>query len=212
MSRDKQVVIGIDCSYEEGLVVVFNEKSILWCQYLNNKMRHATNITQVLSNAYEWVLENDYQTKALAVGIGPGSFVGTRIALATSLGFSLGKNLALVGVCSHLALANSFAYKHILLAMKAAGELFYVAEYKEDKRVTDIKVQTLSLTNLACMLISDRESINNSYKDTILCKGIKDVGFFKAFMQSYAICNLEDQSLFIKPNYVKEVNIHTKAN
>lgn len=211
MSRDKEVVIGIDSSYEQGLVVVFNHKAVLWTHYLHNKMQHALHIASILNQAYAWAINNQYEIKGLATGLGPGSFVGIRVALATSLGFSFGKSLPLVGVCSHLALASSFTDSSITVVMKASGDLVYVSKYLHNKLLEKIAVQKISTLDLTGLIISDIEEIVNNNKTAILCKGLKDIGFYSAFMKSYYMSNLKDQSVNIKPNYIKEANVYTKT-
>ena len=68
----------------------------------------------------------------LAVGLGPGSFTGTRIGVATMKGLALSLDLPLVGVPSLAAIARAVpAEEVIVIADAQKGEVF-VAGYREE--------------------------------------------------------------------------------
>ncbi len=218
MSSDEKLFIGLDTSYEQGLVLVFNQEKVLFIQTLTNKFSHAQNIAEALKNAHDFCLTQNKAIDCVAVGVGPGSFVGIRIALATALGFCMATNIKLVSVCSHLALANSLDtnYSHVCVAMKAAGDLFYVSKFINDILINDIKVLNLDEINQYVSknfaIISDFSDLFINYSEKSFINGVKASGFLKAFLTKFNNIDLiKDESLVIKPNYIKEVSINKKV-
>jgi tRNA threonylcarbamoyladenosine biosynthesis protein TsaB len=80
---------------------------------------------------------NPGSVDALAVSIGPGSFTGVRVGLATAKGFALGTNAKLFGISTLEALAASYGLTHgIVCAVLHAGRgevyaAFYSCENSE---------------------------------------------------------------------------------
>jgi tRNA threonylcarbamoyladenosine biosynthesis protein TsaB len=66
----------------------------------------------------------------IAVGVGPGSFTGLRLGIATARGLGQARNLPLVGVSSLLALARGVRPPYPVVAVIDArrGEVFALAE------------------------------------------------------------------------------------
>ncbi len=68
---------------------------------------------------------------AVSVGVGPGSFTGVRVALATARGFALALNVPVYGVSS----LDAYAYgagEDVFVALDTKRGDFYVAGYNKD--------------------------------------------------------------------------------
>jgi tRNA threonylcarbamoyl adenosine modification protein YeaZ len=71
--------------------------------------------------------------KAIVVGIGPGSFTGIRVGLATAKGLGLGARIPLYGISSLSALALSAGEGYCAVVLDARQEEFYTALYHVDR-------------------------------------------------------------------------------
>lgn len=84
-------------------------------------------IEQLLSQA-------GYQLKqldAIVVGLGPGSFIGARVAVASAKGLALGAGLPLIGVSTTAAVALSTEkYGRVAVALDAKKSQVYAAVYQ----------------------------------------------------------------------------------
>ncbi len=81
------------------------------------------------------------QLDAIVVGIGPGSFVGVRLAVSVAQGLAYGVDLPLIGVSSLQVLAQT-AYRErgcpeVVIALDAHMRAFYLGYYRLDKGVMD---------------------------------------------------------------------------
>lgn len=214
---NKKYFLALDTAFEQGLVCLFNsEGEILSEQKLPHKMSHGSLICQKI----EACLNEGENPKleAVFVGLGPGSFVGIRIALATALGFAFAKDLPLLGFCSHEAIAHSFSdLKNLSLIAKASGSLVYFSAFNEARHLID-KTQVIEKTKAAklaltsqCSIISDVNldpDLNESQYQLIV--GPKAEGLVKLLKKQIDMGPLINQSTHIKPNYVKGPNISLK--
>ena len=71
------------------------------------------------------------ELSAVAIGVGPGSFTGVRVALATARGFGLALNVPVLGVSSLEAYAYG-AGEDVLVALDTKRGDFYVAGFDKD--------------------------------------------------------------------------------
>lgn len=68
----------------------------------------------------------------LAFGAGPGSFTGVRIAAGVAQGLGFGANLAVVGVCTLMALAEASGAAKVIACLDARmGEVYHAVYVKE---------------------------------------------------------------------------------
>lgn len=88
------------------------------------------------------------------VGVGPGSFTGVRVALATAKGFALGRALPIVGVSTLDAIALTTGVSGVVVALiDAHKDRVYAAVYRDGVTVSE-PVDT-SATDLAAALSRD---------------------------------------------------------
>ena len=79
----------------------------------------------------------------IAVSIGPGSFTGLRIGLATAKALSYAWNVPIVGVPTLEALAYHFPFDRVLTMMDAQKNKAYSQRFECLKAVDDIRVQSI---------------------------------------------------------------------
>jgi|GEM_PF-2172989 len=144
--------LAVDTAYQVGMVTLFCDGEVVFFRPLREKMAHGKEICPSIDAAREFCDNNGYALTAILVGLGPGSFVGVRIALATCLGYAFARNLPTLGFCSHAALAYTAkgrGYDNFYVFMKASGDLGYLTEY------------AVINGNLQCMVLAEVVSCND---------------------------------------------------
>ena len=148
-----EISLHIDTTYSERLI-----HSIEW-----------------MLTASRWTLES---VEGLAVAIGPGSFTGLRIGLATLKGMASAKNLPLVGVSSLAVLGHNLASasEPVVAVMDAKRQEVYAAGFQFEKG--RLREQWLADGCFSPAVLSDR--LDGLQKFWLVGDGAKKMGLEKA--------------------------------
>lgn len=218
MTQKEQIALVIDTAHAHGVVAALGQDKIYAQELLREKMSHAKNIASMIISVEAQLTAQNKTISAVMVGLGPGSFIGLRIALATALGFAFGRSLPIMGFCSHKALALSVERDGIIyIAMKASGDWCYLSSYKKAgdelltiKEPTELKKNEIyDLLENGSLLLSDvildEEDLKKKAIELVLTNGPDVLGVMKTVR--VFLNNVLDQSDFIKPNYVRAPNV-----
>ncbi len=140
-------LLGIETSTRVGSVAIVEEEEIIAEYTLNIKETHASRlmpmIAHILKNAHLTIHEMD----AVAVSLGPGSFTGLRIGLATAQGLCLALRKPLTGIPTLNAFAHNISCtsSHLICPLLDArkGEV-YAALYRYQTPLTGQGLQKLT--------------------------------------------------------------------
>jgi len=159
--------------------------------------------------------------EGLVVGLGPGSFTGLRIGLATVKGLAYAARLPVGGASSLAAVALEGPEGRVLLssAVARAGEL-YVGRYRrEGARIEALSPEeAVTPAELAAMLVAEPEAVAlgpsiAEYRERLVAAGapagrLLDAPSFPSAMSVARLARLPDrfdaQALFaLEPHYVR---------
>ncbi len=128
-------ILGLETSSDlEGVAVLSDDKILVNCQ-----ARVRTGHSQRLLSLIDWCLSQAglkiKELDCLAVSLGPGSFTGLRIGLATAKGICLAQGLPLLGVPTLDGLAFGFPLSSSLICplLDARRGQVYAALYRREK-------------------------------------------------------------------------------
>jgi tRNA threonylcarbamoyl adenosine modification protein YeaZ len=199
MDINYQLFLALDTAFDQGRVIIFDQNGDIKSeQVLVGKMSHGAQICGAIEQSLLAI--NNQPLSAVMVGLGPGSFVGLRIALATALGYSFARTLPLMGFCSHRALAYSHlaSNKNLAIVTKFAQESGFLKEI-EPSTVIDKNDISFQLSS-DFLIISDLNS------------NLSATGMAQACLDKITISNIVDESISIKPNYIKNPNVSLPKN
>ena len=132
-------VLGIETSGDRGGVALLEGERILGCRIFEKGMVHGREVAPSIQAILE---ERGLEPAAIdlvACDIGPGSYTGIRVGLATAKGLVLALECPLVGVPSLDAMAEAARDRAPLLcpARDARSGRIYGALYRDGRRTTD---------------------------------------------------------------------------
>ncbi len=103
-------ILAIETSTYFGSVALSEDEQIIGNYSLNIKSTHSERIMPIISQMLRDVRISIFQIDMIAVSIGPGSFTGLRIGLATAKGIAYACKIPIVPIPTLKALANNLAY------------------------------------------------------------------------------------------------------
>ena len=129
-------LLGIDCSTQACSVAV-STGTVVFLKHELLPQHHAKRILFLIDALLKEAKIHSTELDAIAVGIGPGSFTGLRIAASVAQGFAFGLGLPLVPISSLQILAQTayrtYAEPEVWVAVDARMGEVYWGEYQLDK-------------------------------------------------------------------------------
>ena len=98
----------LDTAMPRGLVALSQEGQVCAEIHLHESRRHGEKLAQAIHSVLAKAALNASDLDGIVVGLGPGSFVGIRVALSTAKGFALALQIPLWGISTLASLAASF--------------------------------------------------------------------------------------------------------
>ena len=144
-------ILAVDSSSISASAAIYSDGKILHEEFLNNGLTHSENLLPIIEKVFNQssleVSDMDY----LAITIGPGSFTGLRIGMATIKAFSSAFDIPCVGVSTLRALYMPYSdtEKTLCCVLDARCSQVYCALFKKGERLLeDSAMHTDDLLNI----------------------------------------------------------------
>jgi tRNA threonylcarbamoyl adenosine modification protein YeaZ len=124
-------LLGIETSSERLSLAILKNKRIL-IEYNGFRNRNSSSLIKLLRNILDKTNLSWQDLDALCVGIGPGSFTGLRVGIATAKGLALGLKKPLVGIncLDTIAMNVRNSPLNICVVVDARKNLVYSSVYR----------------------------------------------------------------------------------
>ena len=99
------VIMGVDCSSKQSSVCIMKDDKVIYTAVQNTNTTHSRNFLPMIQAALTVCGMTPADVDLYAATVGPGSFTGLRIGLATVKGMASAYNTPCIGVSSLKALA-----------------------------------------------------------------------------------------------------------
>ncbi|WP_373599856.1 tRNA (adenosine(37)-N6)-threonylcarbamoyltransferase complex dimerization subunit type 1 TsaB [Paraclostridium bifermentans] len=206
-------ILGIDTATHSTTVCIIEDEKLI-CEYtVNTKKTHSQKLMVMIESM---IKESDLNIKdidVIAICIGPGSFTGLRISMATAKAIAQVRNLPIVAVNSleSLAFNMNLCDKTICSILDAQRNQVYTGKYKfegsEFKTVEDIKVVTidelieeLSNSNEEFILVGEAVSLYREKLEEV--KNISIASVSNNVSKASSLCALGAMK------YNKDIDVH----
>lgn len=104
------LILSIDAATSSAGVAVADEKKILYEAFANHGLKHSRTLLGMIDVALKHTESSLEAIDSIGVTIGPGSFTGLRIGLATAKGLALAAGKPIIGIPTLDALANNVGW------------------------------------------------------------------------------------------------------
>ena len=158
------IVLAVESSAIAASVALQKDDHLLAEMTLNRGNTHSENLLPMVETLLERLDLTTDDIDLFAVSVGPGSFTGVRIGVATVKGLAFGKGKPCVGVSTLEALAENLAFlsdKLICPVMNARRNQVYTALFRSNERL---------LPDMA-ISVEELEKILSAYPDPVLFVG-----------------------------------------
>ncbi len=127
-------ILAIDTSGQNCSVCILDEQKVICDFNLNTGITHSETLLPIIDTLCKFSKIDLKDIDVLACALGPGSFTGLRIGIATLKGFSLGTNQKVIGVSTLEALAHNVSeFDGIICSvLDAKNNNVYAGMYKHE--------------------------------------------------------------------------------
>ena len=158
-------ILGIDTSTMAANVAVLEDDKLI-CEYtINTKKTHSQKLMPMIENILKLSDLDIKEIDAIAICVGPGSFTGLRIGMATAKAMAHENNIPLIGVNSLEILGANMdlCNRNICSILDAQRNQVYMNKYiLKDDKITEL--EEISIKPIDELL----EEISSSNEDWVL--------------------------------------------
>lgn len=126
----------LDASSSSASVCVLKDDKLLYESYLNNGLTHSASLMPMVEDAMRHACVDIADIDLFGCVVGPGSFTGVRIGVATVMGLAGDKPCAPVDGLEALAAQASFDGIVVPMLDARAGQV-YTAQFENSVRIAD---------------------------------------------------------------------------
>lgn len=146
-------ILAIDTS-SSALGIAATDEDTMLAEFTQNKaLTHSEKLMPLIDTMLSNIDENISNMDVIACSIGPGSFTGIRIGVATANAFAMAGNIPVIGISSLEAMAYNFKYTDFVIVstMYAQREDYYRGIYSFENQNLQIlkKEDAISFEEIA---------------------------------------------------------------
>ncbi|MCF6464037.1 tRNA (adenosine(37)-N6)-threonylcarbamoyltransferase complex dimerization subunit type 1 TsaB [Clostridium sp. Cult1] len=218
-------VLGLDTSTMMTTCAVLDDENLLGEYSLNQDMTHSENLVPMIKEVLDSLNIQVSDIDLYGVAIGPGSFTGLRIGIATVKSFAHVFNKPIIGISTLEGLAFNLTFDGIIVPMiDARRNRVYTGIYKWEKgRLKNIlEPSIMEIEELLELLDKDynnimvngngallyKEKIENSLKDKVKISPISLNSCKAASIAELALLNRHEENQYnyynLVPDYLRE--------
>lgn len=227
VKEESMVWLSLDSSSSSGSIALEKGGSLLYQCYFNIDITHSETLMPQIDTAMKFCGFSPSDLYGVVTTIGPGSFTGLRIGLATAKGISYSRKIPLLTYSSlELVAANCYGSRHpILVCLDAKMKEIYAALYSPtlDNLINPMIIKPEDLVSLVDKEVLLVGNMSDKIKPLLELKGINAYlalehqnfpmasGLFslKKIKPQAEVYNFEEIAL-LEPEYLRESTAQIK--
>lgn len=204
------ICLFLDTSSENLIVYLMKDSNILYEKNIVAIKDHSTYLLSTIKDAFNQANINKKDLNKIIVGIGPGSFTGTRIAITVAKVLAFSLNIDIYSISSLEEFIYSIdGYDYYVPIIEEKNNNLYFSIFDKDKN----RVVEDSYSNLETLY-----NILDNYKGNIVFISNQKYEKYDVKEKKIDIVKLMNNVLkrthenvhAIKPNYIKKIEVESK--
>lgn len=204
------ICLFLDTSSDNLIVTLLKDENIIFEKNIKSLRDHSSYLVSTIDEAFKSTKIEKKQLDKIFVGIGPGSFTGTRIAITVAKTLAYSFNIDLVPVSSIEEFIYGIdGYDYYVPVLEEKRNMIYFSVFDKDKNriIEDTYANKeefldhLKKYNGKVVIISDLDydGYESIHKDINVCEMIK-------YIKDRPSINPHT----LKPNYIKKIEVESK--
>lgn len=140
-------LLAIETATLEAGVALMDDTHLIAEYRFNAKMSHTERLLAAIDTLLTGHDTPVPDLNAIAISMGPGSFTGLRVGLATAKGLALATSIPLIPISTFEAMAATFPYSHhriVPLLTAKRGEVYWASFLNPDQQPIRLQADTVS--------------------------------------------------------------------
>lgn len=183
------LVLGIETATMTGGVALANDERIISEYTLNVRTTHTARLMPALDQILRDSSIDKREIDGIAISLGPGSFTGLRIGMATAKGLALGLDIPLLGVPTLDALARNvpFAAYQICTVLDARKKEIYYSLYRCSPLQRQVPYQVVSPEKLVSQIDEKTIFLGDALSayGGLISENLGDLALFAPYAQRF---------------------------
>jgi len=212
------IFLGVEATSNSSSYVIIKDQKIIFQDYMDLKITHSETIMVRIQQALDLVKISPNHLNAVFVSIGPGSFMGVRVSLATAKGICLALKIPLVAFNTlDILAANVYGSNNDILCVKDAFlQEAYIQVYNPNLEVVHPvscvpyqSIKAMFPNNYLCsgdtFLLPNDQRFKKSLQHQNLVTG---AGMYSLFLLKKIPLQFDEISIInLEPLYIRKKNM-----
>ncbi|HVK60874.1 MAG TPA: tRNA (adenosine(37)-N6)-threonylcarbamoyltransferase complex dimerization subunit type 1 TsaB [Bdellovibrionales bacterium] len=155
------IILAIETSTAQGGVALLDGERVLSSRQWMRAQSHSELLTAAIDDVLNEAKLSMQSIGALAVGVGPGSFTGIRVAISAVKSLAFARNLSVFCFDSTEIIAAGRPQKDrpIIVALDAQKNQLFHSEFEASKELLPKRTSALELIDAAALKVDESKSI-----------------------------------------------------
>lgn len=207
------ICLFFDTSSEKLNVSLIKDDNVLYEKQMETQNDHSSYLVPYIDEAFKNNNMNFKDIDRIIVGIGPGSFTGTRIAITVAKTYGYTQNIPIFGISSlETMIYENNGYDYYVPVIEDKNDKLYFSIFDKDKKRViddmyaskDELYDTLSKYNGNILIISHKGEKYDNYQTKEEVINVVNIN------KNILINNKEVNPHLLKPNYIKKIEAESK--
>lgn len=207
------ICLFFDTSSELLKVTLLKDSEVIYDKEMITKNDHSSYLVPSINEAFKTNNIDFKQLDKIIVGIGPGSFTGTRISITVAKTYASSFNIPVISISSlEQMIYDIDGYDYYVPIIEEKNDNMYFSIFDKDKkRIIDDSYSNIEILYSKLSELNGKVAIiSNSNKKYDNYDSFDKVINSKEIVKNVEVNNKEINPHLLKPNYIKKIEVEAK--